>query len=396
MYKGAWEPLRIIREEIRVKGEAPRTVELKFSRHGPIFYEDKSNHRAYAVKSVSQEPGTAPYLGSFKLAQALSCADFFDRAMYWKMPTHNLICGDVEGNIALQVTGLTPDRDGWNGRLPVPGTGKYEWRGFRSDLPREFNPARGYIATANNNTHPAGYAGRPVFYHSTQGVDIARITRIHQLLGEGGKFSIQDHERFQHDAYSLRAERDRPLFRGWTAKDSDVERARDLIDRWNRVLTGNSTVGAIYVRWTTTDAARDLDSAARGADRRGLVEQGLKQAIERLTRDWGPDWAEWRYGRINQSELPHMFVPFFDLPTVERPGGFNTVNATGANFRRIIDLSNLDNSVATNAPGQSAQPGSSYYGNLREYLGNEEYFPLLFTRDAITQHTAHRLTLRPE
>ena len=158
-WQDGWEPLRIIREEIRIKGQAPRTVELKFSRHGPVFYEDTVNRRAYAVRSVVQEPGTAAYFGSFKLAQARNCTDFFDRAMSWKVPTHNLICGDAEGNIALQVSGLTPDRDGWNGRLPVPGTGKYEWKGFRSDLPREMNPARGYIATANDNTHPAGIQG---------------------------------------------------------------------------------------------------------------------------------------------------------------------------------------------------------------------------------------------
>ncbi len=66
----------------------------------------------------------------------------------------------------------------------------------------------------------------------------------------------------------------------------------------------------------------------------------------------------------------------FDLPTVERPGGSGTVNATGANFRRIIDLSDLDRSVASNSPGQSAQPGSPYYDNLVDNLGNGEYFPL--------------------
>ncbi|OFW17702.1 MAG: hypothetical protein A3H97_15850 [Acidobacteria bacterium RIFCSPLOWO2_02_FULL_65_29] len=70
----------------------------------------------YSVKSVNQEPGTAPFKGSLKLAQAQSCADFFDRAMFWKVPSHNLICGDKDGNIALQVSGLTPDRDGWTGR----------------------------------------------------------------------------------------------------------------------------------------------------------------------------------------------------------------------------------------------------------------------------------------
>ncbi|MBI4521173.1 MAG: penicillin acylase family protein, partial [Gemmatimonadetes bacterium] len=385
LYNGAWEPLRSVREEIEVKGEAPRTVEMKFSRHGPVFYEDTIHHRAYAVKSVNQEPGTAPYLGSFKLAQAPSCSDFFERAMFWKVPTHNLICGDVDGNIALQVTGLTPDRDGWNGRLPVPGTGKYEWRGFRADLPREFNPARGYIVTANDNTHPADYTGRPVFYHSTRGVDIARSTRLHQLLGTGSKFSVQDHQRFQQDAYSLQAERDHPLFHGWTSQDVDVERARALIERWDLVLTKESVPGAIYVRWTTVAESAALDPATPATRRQALVEDGFRRALEQARQAWGADWSQWRYGRINQSELPHQFVRAFDLQPVERPGGFNTVNATGANFRRIIDLSNLDNSVASNAPGQSAQPGSPFYGNLREYLGSGEYFPMAFTRGAVDE-----------
>ena len=40
-FRGAWEPMRVVREPIAVKGQAPRTiVELKFTRHGPIFYED--------------------------------------------------------------------------------------------------------------------------------------------------------------------------------------------------------------------------------------------------------------------------------------------------------------------------------------------------------------------
>jgi penicillin amidase len=394
-WQGSWEPLRVIREEIHVKGEAPRTVEMKFSRHGPIFFEDEVNHRAYSAQSVVQQPGTAAYLGSFKLAQAAGCDDFFDRAMYWKVPTHSLICGDVDGNIALQVSGLTPDRDGWNGRLPVPGTGQYEWRGFRSDLPREFNPERGYIATANNNVHPPDYTGRPVFYHSSIGVETSRITRLHQLLGTGRKLSLEDHQRIQHDAYSLRAERDIPAFRDWSAQDSEVERARSMVAEWDGVLTKETVAGAIYVQWTRGAGDRETDPATPASERQALMEQGLRQAVDTLAVDLGVDWSGWSYGRMNQSMLPHMFVPAWDLPAVDRPGGFDTVNATGANFRRIIDLSDLDNSVGTNAPGQSAQPGSPYYGNLADHLGNGEYFPLVFSREAVESQAAHRLILKP-
>jgi len=398
-YKDAWAPMKVIREEIQVKGEAaPRTVELKFSKHGPVFYEDKVNHRAFAAKSVNQEPGTAAFKGSLKLAQAANCEDFFERAMSWKMPTHNLICGDTKGNIALMVTGLTPDRGGWTGRLPVPGTGKYEWLGFRSDLPREMNPERGYIVTANNNTHPAGYRGRPVFYNTSTDVEVSRIARITQMLEreKGRKLTVADMARMQQDAYSLRAERDQPLFKGWTASDPGVKSARASIEAWDRVLTRDTMAGAIYVRWSASEAGARAILEKTGPARQALVEQGLSQAIERLTKDWGADRAQWRYGRINRSVLPHMFIDAYSLPPIERPGGLNTVNATGANFRRIIDLRNLDNTVGTNAPGESAQPGSPYYGNLREHLADGEYFPLPFTRAAVEKQAAHKLTLSPK
>jgi penicillin amidase len=394
-WQDEWEPLRVIEEEIPVKGQAPERVVLKFSRHGPIFYEDIENRRAYAVRSVVQERGTAAYKGSFQLAQADSCADFFDRAMHWLIPSHSLICGDVEGNIALQVTGLTPDRDGWSGRLPVPGTGAFEWRGFRDDLPREFNPARGYIATANNNVHPPGYQGRPVFYHSSRGVETSRIARLHQILGSDEAFSIDDHMRIQLDTYSLAAERDIPAFQGWRSDDPDAEWARRSIAEWDGKLSRDSAAAALYIRWADEVDERARNSEAPLSERRALIEQGLSAALERLTAELGPDRGEWRHGRIHASELPHMLIPEFDLPTVERPGGFGTVNATGANFRRIIDLADLDRSVASNSPGQSAQPGSPFYGNLVENLGNGDFFPLLYSRGAVDERAAYRLMLQP-
>jgi len=396
LWQGAWEPLRVIEEEIPVRGQAPERVTLKFSRHGPIFYEDLENRRLYAVQSVVQHPGTAAYKGSFQLAQATSCDDFFERANHWLVPTHSLICGDVEGNIALQVTGLTPDRDGWNGRLPVPGTGAYEWRGFRDDLPREFNPERGYITTANNNVHPPGYEGRPVFYHSSRGVETARIARLHQIFQSQDVFTMEDHMRVQWDVHSLEADRDLPAFQGWSSQDPDVEWARALVAGWNAELDRESLPAALYRAWSAVVDDRAKDPTTPSAQRRAVTEQGLKSGIAWLEERLGGDRVAWRYGRLHESPLPHMMLSTFDLPTVERPGGFGTVNETGANFRRIIDLSDPDNSLASNAPGQSAQPGSPFYDNLVENLGNGAYFPLLYTRAAVEGRAAYRLTLVPD
>ena len=207
---------------------------MKVSRHGPIFFIDAPRRRAYALRSALLEPGAAPYLAGLRLSQVKNCRGFLDAAMYWKSPSENLICGDVDGNISWQASALTPTRKGWTGRLPVPGTGEYEWLGFRTQLPRELNPERGFIATANHNIQPKDYT--PPLMFKTADTRFDRITRLLQLIKPGQKYTLEDHQRMQHDALSLRAAADLPLFKGWTSPDSGVERARADLAAWNAVM----------------------------------------------------------------------------------------------------------------------------------------------------------------
>ncbi|MXZ76137.1 MAG: penicillin acylase family protein [Gemmatimonadetes bacterium] len=394
-WQGGWEPLRVITEEIPVKGEEPRVVVLKYSRHGPVFYEDPDNGVVYAVRSITHEPGTAPYLGCFRMAQAESAEDFFERAMFWKVPTHNLVFGDVEGNIAFQVSALTPDREGWNGRLPVPGDGRYEWQGFREDLPREYNPQRGWVGTANNDSHPPDYTGRPVMFHSSRGVEYSRIERMKQLLQPNRKYTVDDHKRIQLDAYSLRAEADIPSFQGWTSDDAEVERARALVADWNGVLDRDSAGAAVWYRWRGEAEAAAYEPETPADERRPLVEAGLRKTVDRLKGELGEDWSQWRYGRLQKSPFTHLLSDAFSLPAVERSGGFGTIAATSVSFRHILDTEDWDRSVFIITPGQSGQPGSPYYGSLLETWGSDEYLQLAFSREAVEALAGHRLTLSP-
>ena len=395
MYNGRWEPLRTVEEDIHVKGESPRHVELEFSRHGPIFYVDEPHHQAYALRSIFTEPGTASYLGELKLDQAQNCKEFLELAMYWKANSENLVCGDVDGNISWQASALTPNRKGgWLGRLPVPGTGKYEWDGFRSALPKEYNPSRGFIATANHNINPPGY-WPPVVFKTTKTVPYDRITRILQVIKPGQPFSIEDSERLQRDVLSLRGAADRAAFQGWTSRDPVVERARDMVAKWDALLTKDSVPAAIYITWRKiVDESNRDEPTARTVDRT-VGEPALARAIQKLTTDLGADWTQWRYGRVHTQAYPHPLVTAFDLPTVERRGGNGAVGADGATYREILDVSNWDHSLTVNTPGQSGQPESPYYGNLLPLWATDQYFQMAFSRAAVEKVAAHRLKLKP-
>ena len=75
-YKGAWEAMRTVTETIPVKGAAPTTVPLRYTRHGPVVYEDTVHHVAYAVRAAWLEPGASPYLASLRMDQAKTWAEF--------------------------------------------------------------------------------------------------------------------------------------------------------------------------------------------------------------------------------------------------------------------------------------------------------------------------------
>ena len=388
-FNGGWVPLGTTTETIKVKDAADVTVVVKSSRHGPVFFEDRTRHVAYAIRRAAAEPGTAPYLAGLRLAQARDCRQFLDEAMQWKAPTENLICGDVADNIAWRPAALSPARGKWSGRLPVPGTGEYEWQGFRKDLPSEFNPPRGFIATANHNINPPGYTPPLMFKNADTRFD--RITRLRQLFAAPpDKLTLDDHRRMQHDAYSLRANANLKAFRGWTSADPEVEKARALLAAWDGVYSKDSVAAALYATLTTAPSVREAGGVLPALD---ATPEHAEARLRVVTKT--PGWAERRWGQQHARAFRHPLLRAFDLGPVERSGGAGTVEADGATYREILDVANWDRSLAINVPGQSGQPGSPYYDNLLKMWADNEYFPLAFSRAAVDRAAAHRLTLQP-
>ena len=385
-----WEEVRTITETIPVKDGEPVTVELEFSRHGPIFHRDPENNLAYAMRSTMHEPGSTGYLSGLRLNVVSDCNGFLEELSYWKAPTENMICGDADGNIAWQAAAMSPSRPNWHGRLPVPGTGEYEWDGFRDDLPTEFNPERGWVGTANHDIHPPGYD--PPLFFKTAG-PFARFARVQGVLNAGDDVTLEDSRQLQQDAYSASAARHAALFEGWMATDAEVEPYRAELAAWDGVFDRASRAPAVYRR-LDADILEQIASDP-GGDPAPVLEAVLSDALDRTAREQGNDPAQWRWGRDHRSEFPHSLVTAYDLPAGERSGGAGTVAATGATYRHIVDFADLDGSLVTNAPGQSGRPGSPYYGNLTESWANQEYFPMLFSREAVEARAENRLVLAP-
>ncbi len=432
LHQGDWVDMRVEREEIRIRGrERPQEVELKFTRNGPVIWEDPDNDRVVALRWAGQEPGTAGYLGSLALGQVRNWDEFVEAMRAWKVPAENIVYADVDGDIGWIPAGLMPVREGWSGLLPVPAhTGRYRWSGFRAidDLPQIKNPPSGYVATANHNILPDGYPHELGFDWSAP----YRFERVDEVLGSGREFTVEDFQRLQHDEASLPARELVGLLRESSARDS---RAAAVFDGWDFVLGTDSNAAALFESWLRRlpekYVAAQVPPVARGlieryvqlprvisglralsAEARGEIMGGaLDEAYAELAATLGADPAGWRWGDLHQIGFRHPLSnsaarkSVFDLEAVERGGDGFTPNATrgpgysqasGASYRHILDLADWDRSVFTSAPGQSGQPGSPHYSDLLPMWAAGEYAPLLFSREAVESNTSHRLLLQPE
>jgi penicillin amidase len=146
-----------------------------------------------------------------------------------------------------------------------------------------------------------------------------------------------------------------------------------------------------------------------------LLLKSLEEATTALREKLGPDMGRWKWGDLHHAAYESMLSAAADAPTrrlldtvsVQRGGDGYTVNNTGfrtsdyrqtggASYRQVIDLGDLDNSVAINTPGQSGDPGSPHYKDLFPLWAEGKYFPLFFSRDRIEGVTEEVLTLQPK
>jgi len=444
--EAGWKKMEVRREVFLIKNATPAEVDLKFTRHGPVLWQD--GKRALALRWVGTEPGTAGYLASLAIDRAQNWNQFESAMARWKVPSENLVYADSKGNIGEHSAGLAPLRN-WSGLLPVPGTGNYNWTGFvpTMELPHFFNPREGFVATANHKMIPEHYPYNIGFEWNPP----YRVMRIRSVIENAKQhhhqLTIPDMESLQSDVTSLPAIDFQKLLRTTPLKENP---ALTGFLHWDGRLTRESSDAALYEVWfqeicfalgqrfsreqggryidlspltvlrilanpdtnPDTSPEKDLFRDNPLAGRNQMLADTLQSARNVLKKFLGPDPSQWSWGKLHTINFRHALdqqpgaKDLLDLGPLSRPGDENTVNATGAyvdsweqvsgaSYREILDPSDWDQSVAVNAPGQSGQPGSPHYSDLMPLWDAGRYFPLLYSRKAVEAETTDRLVLEP-
>ncbi|MBC7166658.1 penicillin acylase family protein [Phenylobacterium sp.] len=435
-YGDGWEEMRVEEETIAVRGGEPQTATLKFTRHGPVVFEDVANHRAYAVRSVWGSPGTSAYFGSADYMTARNWDEFKSAMSRFGAPSENQVFADTSGHIGWIAAGRVPVRPNWDGLTPVPGDGRYEWDGYlpADQLPSAFDPDQGWLATANQFNLPPGYE-RQVSYEWSND---ARFTRIAEVLAADDSVTLADSMALQTDPTNATARQILPLLAGLSPRDAKVASAVALLRDWDGRASADSAAAALYEVWifkhlgrvavaraAPAPAARiigsgdlpavtDFLATADAATRDAILSESLQAAFSEVRTKLGPDTSAWRWGDLHQARFEHPLSPLVPqgdrerlavgpapmsgtmlspLAATWRASDYRVV--AGGSFRMVLDVGEWDNSRVVNTPGQSGDPASPHYRDLFPLWAKGDYVPLVYSRPAVEAATETVIALTP-
>jgi penicillin amidase len=365
--------------------------------------------------------------------RAASVKDFMAAAEGWVAPMQNMVVADADGAIGVISPGRVPVRRADNdlfGQAPAPGwEARYDWAGWvpAGETPREADPARGWIATANQRVIGPDYP----HYLTREWTLPYRQQRIEQMLGERAKHSLDDLGRMQADIRSLAAQRLLP----WLAKARPAHplaaAAQQQLQGFDGTMAADRAAPLIFwawqrelARWLLADEAGDGMFEKSFADRgfqatlEGILERddawwcddkrtparetcaqmndaAFGAALDALAARFGKDPAAWRWGDAHRLRAEHR--PFSRVAPLARlfelqapvPGDTYTVNAMrvvlrdgslhndhGPSLRALYDVGDRSHSRVMHSSGQNGLPWAAHYRDLVEPWASGAYVPL--------------------
>lgn len=246
----AWEAAQVLRETIRVRGQAePVIQEVIVTRHGPLVNsllpaDQQTSLPPLALRWSGHTPGTS-VRGLLALQKAHDWPSFRAALALVTDPSQNLVYADVRGNIGYQYVARVPQRRSGCGLLPSPGWNDAgEWDGWLpfDALPHAFNPPQGYALSANNKPAPDDYP----HYLGADWFPGYRAARIERLLLAKPRFTVRDFQNMQTDVYSVQAETLQPYMIIAEGKGPLEQRIVRELETWNLFVEVDSFAAAAY------------------------------------------------------------------------------------------------------------------------------------------------------
>ena len=424
-YLGQWRNFSLIPERIRVREWPDSTVIVKKSIHGPLV----TQHGETLAMRWTGNGSVSALAANLQWMKASSWTEFRDALRLWKNPAQNFAFAargstPQTSTIAIRSNGLFPIRNNSLGRVPLDGTGGFEWTGWVpfDAYPEAVDPLQGYLVSANQIPAGEGYP----YYLGWQWDPGYRAKRINFLLDELNRTTLIRTDKLreiQGDTLDVAAETFAPyVLAAGGCTTTLCTTAEGIFAVWDFRMETNSSGASIWYtfiksflentfgdEWAQAGVS-DLmmpypnvlerlvrfvpnspwfdDVRTTGVETRDtIIARSMEAAVADLAARLGPDPDQWAWGRIHVRQFDHLsgiaalslgpYAAEGDDITVDPAGGLTARG--GPSWRMVVPLGTPENATVVYPGGQSGNPLSPHYADqLPLWLARDRYPVLLY------------------
>ncbi len=435
----------IRKETIKVKDSSNVVFEVRETQHGPLMndlldgikgtkpvamswiYTQQPNHLLEAVYSLSHSKN----LDDFRRGVSLIAA-----------PGLNIMYGDAKGNIAWNTSGKLYKLDkSINPNFILNGSNglddQKEFQDF-SKNPHAINPSWNYIYSANNQPEAVDNYLYPGYYLPQD-----RAKRISSLLQPKNNWTKEDVGKMLNDnTSSITPSITANLIGALDAKSlsNNEKQALSILKKWNGSNNLKDVAPTIYQKWIyhylkntfqdelgETDFSMllsthiikqiiepqsknensiwwdDVTTKNKKETRLEILNKSFREAIIALEKQLGKEVNSWTWNRVHTLEHQHPLGQVaalrgvFNVGSFEVPGSTEVINNLFFNFtntgeyqvkggpstRRIIDFSDIENSMSILPTGQSGNPFSKHYNDQAEMYNTGKFRKMKMNKEEI-------------
>lgn len=402
-----WKDVSVRVENIKIKGKPTYKDSVLYTHHGPVVYDKnfKSDQElaGYAMQWTGHIPGNGQKTFT-ELNKAKNYEDYVDALKHWVAPAQNFVFASTEGDIAIWIQGLFPNKWEGQGKFLMDGSkSENDWQSF---IPQEFNaytknPERGFVSSANQHPFDEAYP----YYTANDGYETYRNRVINDFFNSKEKFDIQDFKDLLNNNYNLKAAEIVPYMiehmdisslttdekriydeiKAWKF-NNDIDEVGPSIFRqwygrlndmvWDEFEVENTALGQPYTYQTIymlknkgDDKMMDIVETPEVETAKDLFLLAFKKAAERLL-EIKKEKGDYTWLKYKATYAGHLLqaLPAFSVFDIPIGGDKNIVNATaenhGASWKMIVEMTSPPTAYGIYPGGQSGNPGSKFYDNF--------------------------------
>lgn len=457
-YKTAngFQDYKIRKETIKVKDSSDVVLEVRETQHGPVMndlLDGIKDTKPVAMYWIYSQLTNQMLEAVYSLSHSNNLEDFRKGVSLIAAPGLNIMYGDAKGNIAWNTSGKLYKLDNSvNPNFILNGTNgvddKKEFLDF-SKNPHAINPSWNYIYSANNQPEAVDGYLYPGYYLPQD-----RAKRISGLLEPKNNWTKEDVGQMINDnTSSITPSVAKNLISALDLKSlsSNEKQAVEILKKWNGSNSLKDLAPTIYNKWIykylkntfqdelgddnfnmllTTHIVKqiiepqsknensiwwdDVATKSKKESREDILNKSFHEAITAIENQLGKEVNSWTWDRVHTLEHQHPLGKVAALRGIFNVGPFNVPGSTevinnlffdftdsgeyiakgGPSTRRVIDFSDIENSMSVLPTGQSGNPFSKHYNDQAEMYNTGKFRKMKLNKEEIIK-TSTKLVFSP-